>query len=291
VNAASAERQGVGAHIRKSVGWRALSALLAGIALLAACSQGGGAGQSGAASACAFAPQPGVFARYLGAYAGFPTYAPVNATGATSAQWPYFFQPATVAGPPCGTNASGLFDGISLGYDASVLNAQGGSLVVGLGDAAGPRCAVDDSTTAPDLVVYGNQFFLNAGGAVYPKIATVDVTDVLPADPAAATWHRFPPSFNPAACNLSYPANVQSGCYMNFAGVLPTSVGGDRFDLSDPGIVPPLPPSFQACYVRITDGGTLYPDYGDTQTDLYQGGAAIDAVQALTSVAAPALTP
>jgi len=43
--------------------------------------------------------------------------------------------------------------------------------------------------------------------------------------------------------------------------------------------------------VRLTDGGTLYPDYGNSQSDLYDSGADIDAVEALNSVDAPGLTP
>jgi hypothetical protein len=272
--------------VAQSCGWRAVLVGAGLCLLLAACgggSSGGGGSGTGSGSttppACSIAAVPGVFATRVVAYA------PQNPTGATSAQWPYFFQPDSVLfGPPCGTNAAGLFDGVSLGYDRTVASSQGGEVILGFSDADGPRCIVDDGTTAPDFTVFGNQFFLDGAGDVYAKIATVDVAQTIPdaAHPDTATWHRFPPSFDTAY------TDTQPAHYVNFAGVHPTSAGGDGFDLSS---LSGLPVGFQACYVRLTDGGTLYPDYSNTQTDLYEGGAAIDAVQAISSVAAPGLTP
>jgi hypothetical protein len=257
----------------------------AACALLTAC--GGGGGGSGGStststgSACEFAPVAGVFVDRV------VDYQPINSAGATISTWPYFFQPNTLKGPPCGINSSGLFDGISLGYNDPIAdpNTQGGFVVVGLGDASGHRCAVDDGTAAADLAVYGNQFYLDGTHTTtYNKIATVEVTDTYP----GGTWYPFPPSFNPLSCNISFPSNTDPSCYINFAGVQPTlSTGGallgDRFDLSTSPV--------NACYVRLTDGGSKYPDYGDTQSDLFRAGAAIDAIQALNSVAAPGLTP
>ena len=43
--------------------------------------------------------------------------------------------------------------------------------------------------------------------------------------------------------------------------------------------------------MRLTDGGMLYPDYGNTQTDLYDSGADIDAVLALHAQDAPGPSP
>lgn len=267
-----------------------LSAVVLAAALIIACRGSDGAGSAGnsgsissGSAACQFAPRAGVFSdRWL-------QYSPVNATHATPAQWPYFYQPSATLGPPCG-DINGTFDGVSLGFDQSLSNSQGGFLILGFGDVNGHRCAVDDGSTAPDLAVYGNEFSLG-GTFVYNKIATVDVADAATVDGmgnVVATWHRFPASYSsdPAHQDLRDPLH-----YINFAGVNLTANGGDRFDL---GIVirnDALPANFQACYLRLTDGGTLYPDYGDTQTDLTEAGAAVDAVEALYSAANPGLNP
>lgn len=158
----------------------------------------------------------------------------LNTTGATAAQWPYFFQPNSVLfGPPCGDDSSGQFDGISLGYDSVTPNRLGGKVIVGFGDAGGPRCIIDDGSSAPDFAVYGNGFLL-APGQVYNKIATVEVATAI-ADgnnpDTSATWYLFPPSYSPSTCYASFPADVNPSCYVNFAGVEPTSAGGDQFDL------------------------------------------------------------
>ena len=98
----------------------------------------------------------------------------------------------------------------------------------------------------------------------------------------ANTWYLFPPAEDTARSLLD-PAR-----YTNLAGVTPTAEGGDRFDLAT---IPGLPAGFQACYVRLTDGGTRWADYGNTQSDLVLSGADIDAVQALHAAAASGLTP
>jgi hypothetical protein len=259
--------------------------------VLASCGGGSGGGGTSSTSStgngCTFAPRSGVFVNRI------ISYQPVNATGATTAQWPYFFQRDTVEGAPCGENASGQFDGVSLGYDRTVASSQGGEIIVGFGDSNGPQCVTDGTGT--DFLVFGNGFNL-AGGGVYNKIATVAVAQSIPDvthPDSSATWYEFMPSdCNPANCVADSDCsanNTQPTCYADVAGVQPTTAtgGGDTFDLSvvvdTNGQSPPN--GFQACYVRLTDGGTMYPDYGDTQTDLYEGGAAIDALQAIHSVA------
>jgi hypothetical protein len=200
----------------------------------------------------------------------------LNVLGATPAEWPYFFQPQAVLGPPGGT-----YDVFSLGYDpAAPSPALGGFVIVGLGDARGHRCAVDGP--GADLAVFENPFRTTdaqGNSGTSNEVATVEVSQ------DGVTWHLFTPADDPAL------PLIDSARYRNFAGVTPADEGGDRFDLADPAIAPPLPPGFQACTVRIADGGTLWPDYGNTQTDAWASGADIDAVQALHSVAAPALTP
>ncbi len=191
---------------------------------------------------------------------------------ATMDDWHYFYQPSAVLGPPGGTA-----DVFSLGYDSSIPQpgALGGFIVVGLGDSGGHRCAVDGD--GPDLTVYENPFATvdadgNAG--TYNEVATVEVSQ------DGNTWYLFPPSEN-TALPLVDPAR-----YHNLAGVTEMGKGGDRFDLNDLKDV--LPAEFMACYVRITDGGTQIADYGNTQTDTWDSGADIDAVEALYSVSAPA---
>jgi hypothetical protein len=78
--------------------------------------------------------------------------------------------------------------------------------------------------------------------------------------------------------------------------VTPTAQGGDRFDLTVLIAAHSLAPDFRACYVRLTDGGTLtapydLDDYGNHNSDLFSSGADIDAVVPLHSVAAPGLAP
>jgi hypothetical protein len=193
------------------------------------------------------------------------------------ADWRYFFQPQVVLGPPGGTD-----DVFSLGYDpAAASPTLGGFVIVGLGDGSGHRCAVDGP--GADLAVYENPFRTtdaNGNSGTDNEVATVEVSR------DAVTWYLFTPTDNATALLA-----VETSLYTNLAGVTPTDDGGDRFDLADPAIAPPLPPGFQACYVRLTDGGTLWPDYGNTQTDTWASGADIDAVQALHSVAAPGQTP
>lgn len=198
-------------------------------------------------------------------------YAPVNSQNATAQQWPYFFQPEATLGAP-----GGVMDVASLGYDPSQASALGGEVVLGLGDADGHRCATDGA--GDDLVVYENPFRIQVDGdsGTNTEVALVEVSQ------DNSTWFTFPAQQNPAL-SLYDPAR-----YTGYAGVIPVGEGGDRFDLAD---ILGLPGGFQACYVRLTDGGTLHGDYGNTQSDLYRSGADIDAVEALHSVAAPGLSP
>jgi len=206
-------------------------------------------------------------------------YAPVVASGVTAAQWPWFFDDALALGPPGGT-----LDVVSLGYDPTQASALGGSLTLGLGtagDATARACAVDGP--GDDLAVYENAFVTTnpatSLAGTYTEVATVEVS----AD--NNTWYLFPPTDDTAMDPVG-PAR-----YANLAGVTPTDQGGDRFDLAALIAAHGLPADFRACYVRLTDGGTLYPDYGNSQSDLYDSGADIDAVEALNSVDAPGLTP
>ncbi|MCH7663620.1 MAG: hypothetical protein IH859_07100 [Chloroflexi bacterium] len=137
-----------------------------------------------------------------------------------------------------------------------------------------------------DLAVYENPFvtsFTASDGTIFTgtnnEVATVAVSE------DGTAWYEFPPSID-FARNL-----VERTRYRNFAGVTPTVEGGDRFDLAEIIAAAGLSTGFRACYVRISDGGTRWPDYGNTQTDLHRSGADIDAVGALHSVAAPGLTP
>jgi hypothetical protein len=234
------------------------------LALLAGCG-----GSSGAADAPAITAN-----RVLG-------YQPVNSLSAKEADWPYFFHPDAALGLPGGT-----LDVVSLGYDpAAKPPALGGSLTLGLGPAGDPAqhaCIVDG--TGPDFAVFENAFRTVDpvdGPGTENEVAIVAVS----AD--FMTWYAFP-----ASIDSSKPA-VDPTRYHDFAGVLPTAEGGDTFDLweliaANPGV---LDANFRACYMRLTDGGMLYPDYGNTQTDLWASGADIDAVVATHAVSAPSLAP
>jgi hypothetical protein len=240
----------------------AWAALLLGAAL-AACG-GSGGGPAGDA---------GVWANRV------IDYAPVNVKGAQPGDWPYFFAPNAALGPVGGT-----LDVASLGYDPAATKSTGGSITLGLGaagDAASRMCAVDGA--GADLAVYENAFpttDIKQGAGVDVEVAVVEVSQ------DAKTWYAFPHAV--LVNNSVHPSD-----YSGFAGVTPTAQGGDRFDLADviDANKGALDGSFTACYVRLTDGGMLYPDYGNTQTDLFASGADIDAVQALNYAAAPGLAP
>ena len=208
-------------------------------------------------------------------------HAPINSLGAQEADWPYFFHPDAALGLPGGT-----LDVVSLGYDPAAAPPRlGGSLTLGLGPAGDPaqRACIEDGAGA-DFAVFENAFrTLDAvdGPGTENEVALVEVS----AD--AVTWYAFP-----TAIETAMPA-VDPERYHGFAGVLPAADGGDPFDpwaliAAYPGV---LDASFRACYVRFTDGGTLYPDYGNTQTDLWASGADIDAVVVTHAVAAPGLAP
>ncbi len=216
-------------------------------------------------------PQPGVYAnRVLDA-------SPLIGGGVTELDWPYFFQPEAVLGAPGGT-----FDVLSLGYDRAVADALGGMVTVGLGDPGDPllrSCIVDGE--GDDLAVYENAFPwvdpVTAISGTANEVAMVEVSR------DNIDWFTFTPLID-AGKDLIEPAR-----YTHLAGVTPTAEGGDRFDLGALIAEHGLPGDFQACYVRLSDGGTRWEDYGNTQSDLYDSGADIDAVQALHSVPAPGL--
>jgi hypothetical protein len=202
-------------------------------------------------------------------------YAPLRPPNVTESDWPQFFHPEWALGPPGGT-----LDTVSLGYDMAALDptAPGGSLTLGLGgaDDAGTRACVEDGP-GDDFVVYENVFAVGGGGT-YIEVATVSVSE------DNAVWYTF-------AHEVSQEESSDPAHYTGFAGVTPTAQGGDRFDLEVLIESELLPAGWQACYVRLVDGGTLYPDYGNTQSDLWSTGADIDAVEVLHAVEAPGLSP
>ena len=196
-------------------------------------------------------------------------HSPVNPLGATVGVWPYFFQPMAALGPPDGT-----LNVVSLGYDSSDPTpggALGGSLTVGLGTGGSPSapvCIVDGP--GDDFAVFENPFpHTDPGSGI---AGTSNEVVVVEASQDGGTWYEYTPSLNTCA------NPVEPGCYNNLAGVTPTSQGGDRFDLAN---LTGAPPGFRACFLRLGDGGTLWPDYGNTQTDLWDSGADIDAVRVL----------
>jgi hypothetical protein len=200
-------------------------------------------------------------------------YAPLNPLAATESDWPQFFHPEWALGPPGGT-----LDTVSLGYDKAAPDAPGGSLTLGLGaaDDAGARVCVEDGP-GDDFVVYENVFAVGGGGT-YIEVATVSVSE------DNAVWYTF-------AHQVLQEESSDPAGYSGFAGVTPLALGGDRFDLEVLIESELLPPGWQACYVQLVDGGTLYPDYGNTQSDLWSTGADIDAVEVLHAVEAPGLSP
>lgn len=208
-------------------------------------------------------------------------YSPVNVFAASVEQWPQFHHPELALGEPGGT-----LHAASLGYDDTdplAPPALGGSLTLGLGRAEDPadRACVEDGP-GDDLAVYENPFPWSEAGyaGTYNELAVVAV-----AEAAGGPWYGFPHAI--VACD--HP--VLPDCYEGFAGVVLVADGGDRFDLAALIAEAGLPADFRACYVKLTDGGTLFPDFGNTQTDQWNSGADIDALEALHPVAAPGLAP
>ena len=197
-------------------------------------------------------------------------YSPIIPPGVTESTWPFFFEPADIIGAP------GDFTSVvSLGYDPMATNAQGGSITVGLGDPSDMgehSCIVDGPGS--DFAVFENPFRTGDIGdgtpGTFNEIATVEVSD------DGERWFRFPPGED-ALKELIDPAR-----YTNFAGVIPLGEGGDQFDLAEVILANPgaIDATFRACFVRISDGGTRYQDYGNTQSDLTSSGSDLNAVEA-----------
>jgi hypothetical protein len=220
----------------------------------------------------------------LEAGCGLPAYAfPWSNLGAPA--WKYVVQPEAALGAP-----QGGAQVASLGYLPGVPDTAGGTLTLGFGASGTRRCIVDGE--GDDLAVYENAFLtgdldgdpFTSDPGTYNEVATVEVS----AD--NLTWYAFPASIDPGNANLLDPARYNRPG-STFAGVTPTALGGDGFDLADLIARNGLPAAYRACYLRLTDGGTLHPDYGNTQSDLFQSGADPDAVRALHAVAAPGLVP
>ena len=237
--------------------WGSIGLLIFMASLMGACGGDGGGGTLGA-------PVKIYANRVL-------DYSPVNSLGASSADWPYFYQPGAILG-----EVGDFTNVISLGYDPADTGAQGGTITVGLGLASGStdaKCVVDGP--GADFVVFENPFRTGDIGdgspGTYNEVATVEVS----AD--GAQWYQFPTTIDGAKA-LEDPAR-----YTNFAGVLPVDEGGDPFDLTqviedNPGV---LDANFQACFIRIGDGGMAFADYGNSQSDLYNSGADINAIEAI----------
>ena len=248
--------------------WYLLLAVLMAVMALGGCGDGGGGGS----------PEEGT--SYPDLYANrIVTINILNVTGADSGRWPYFFQPEAALGEP-----GGILDVVSLGYDPAAGGAFGGSITLGLGDAADASdraCAVDRD--GPDLAVFENPFETLDGETSLTgtnnEVAIVEVSS------DNAVWYLIPWSIDTGR------ELVERERYTNLGGVTPTSEGGDLFDLADVIAEYGLAADYKACYIRVTDGGLAIPDYGNTQTDLYRSGADIDAVGAFHFIAAPGLLP
>ncbi|MBI3992500.1 MAG: hypothetical protein HY342_04440 [Candidatus Lambdaproteobacteria bacterium] len=201
-------------------------------------------------------------------------------TGLGPPAWSYFFSPDRALGAPGDYTSV-----VSLGYVPAGTDAPGGALVLGLGAAGDPAqrgCAIDG--VGDDVAVYENPFVTSDADSISGtnnEVATVEFsTD-------NATWYEYP---HDATLDPAKPL-IDRTRYVGFAGVTPTSEGGDRFDLALLIAEHALSADFNACYVRITDGGTRWVDYGNTQSDLFASGADIDAVEALHYEADATLAP
>lgn len=206
-------------------------------------------------------------------------YSTMNPYGATVGDWAFFFQEDTLIGAPgC------VFDVASLGYDPGGVNALGGSTTLGLGTGGAtstPVCIIDG--VGDDFAVFENPFVHTDPGS--GTVGTNNEVVLVEVSEDNINWYDFPPDVDPEF------ALVEREHYINLAGVTPTAEGGDRFDLADAIAAHGLLANFRACYLRLSDGGTQWDDYGNTQSDLFASGADIDAVQALNYETDSSLTP
>lgn len=166
--------------------------------------------------------------------------------------------PRVIFGPPRGF---GLLEGsvhvFSLGHGGSITVAFRDNFVFdGPGD---------------DLIIFENAFHVGSeSGPFFTEYATVEIS----AD--NRTWHLFP--FDAAtgaglagtAAVLSHPANE--------IDPFDPQSGGDRFDLEDLGVE-------MIRFVRLTDGGDSFADYGNLVPPGDKGGFDLDSVGAINSSA------
>jgi hypothetical protein len=184
-----------------------------------------------------------------------------------------FYNPASALGAP-----KGPLHVVSLGDDRS---AAGGLLTLGFGDGlpgapgASPYCIADE--TGPDFRIHENVFLFNDGsGPVnFTEAAYVEVSQ------NGTDFFRFTVTAPTSAAAVGDPAS--------YAGLTGIREGGDDFDLASLEQAS----GFQACYVRIVDGGAEVMDYDwdgawGTQSP---SGADIDAVEVLHAVESPGLSP
>lgn len=201
------------------------------------------------------------------------SYQPVAGPG-----WPTV-NPALATGAPGGAQ-----DAVPLGFNPDSAESVGGSIVLGLGSEGTPYCITDGA--GADFTIYSSAVPVIDpvdGAGTLNQVLIVAVSDT------GVTWHPFPYVLD-SSLPLVDPDRYQRG----LAGVHATvgtgadAQGGDAFDLAD---ITDLPSGFQACYVRITDAGTLLQDYGSTQPDPWYEGGAVDTIRATSVVARAGLTP
>jgi hypothetical protein len=248
---------------------RGLLALATALLLIGACAPAGGGGDDGGDSG-------GTHANRV------ISYDPVNSTGATPDEWPYFFNPGAALG-----EWMGVLDVVSLGYDKNASDTFGGNIVLGLGSStdSGDNACIRDGT-GDDFIVYENAFATTT--MIDNEVVTGTNSEVVlvAVSQNGNNWYPFPTNQN-TALPLIDPER-----YTGYAGVSTSQSGGDRFDLATViAAESALDNTFQACYVRLTDGGTAHMDYGNTQSDMYASGADIDAVTVIHPAAAPGLSP
>ena len=209
-------------------------------------------------------------------------YAPFLPAGESNGAG-YFIADAALGPPRGGKHVVSLgFDqhGCTKDADENTVCTEGGFIVLGFGDGTQPVCIVDGAGV--DFTVVENAAASQVTSGVFTEAAYVEVAD------ADGEFFRFPAT--PAD-----PADIaKPSAWSGFAGinVYDPAKGklGDQFDLSDVIAAFSLPPSFQACYVKIVDAGAGVLDAGfpapfskDKET-----GADIDAVLVTAGHSAPA---
>ncbi len=198
-----------------------------------------------------------------------------------------FVVPRAIAGDPFVDAVKAVETGANAGFGADKLPRRvfgaprGRGLLVGsthvysLGNGGSITVAFNDNIVidgpGADLAIYENAFHVGGEeGPLFTEYAIVEVSD------DNRTWHRFP--FNAETGTGLAGRTAVTSNPANGMNPLDPSSGGDRFDLADLGLE-------MIRFVRVIDGGSDIPDFGNMVAPGTKGGFDLDAMAAINGSA------